>query len=320
MKNSIYSYKQGLIISCLFLFTLTVKAQTEADAIMIPQHYFCVGTMFSRTTWTNYWEGNFKRDNGNIGTLGTNTYVAMANYGITGKLNLLVSVPYVSTTASAGTLAGQRGFQDMEVSLKWVPVRQNIGTGVIKLFAIASGSVPLSNYEPNFLPMSIGMQSKKAKLRILADYHHGKFFVSGSGEYIRRTNITIDQDAYYTTQMNYTNQVAIPDVSSFNFRTGYRSNRWIAEAVLDNNTTLGGFDIRKNDMPFPSNKMAATMAGLNFKYSFSAIAGLELTAGADYVLNGSNVGQSTMVHGGAYYLVNLFKNSKKSDIKSKLID
>ncbi|MGZ3756516.1 MAG: hypothetical protein ACXVAY_08915 [Mucilaginibacter sp.] len=306
-----FLYKYRLLIACLLLFCQSAIAQTDNDAIMIPKNYFCGGVMYSSNKWTNYWEGTFKRDNGNIGTLSTNMYTAMVNYGITGDLNILASVPYVTTNASAGTLAGQKGLQDMVLSAKWIPFKQALGNGMLKLFTIASVSIPLSNYEPNFLPMSIGMHSQSAMLRILADYHTGKFFVSGSGQYIRRTNITIDQNAYYTTQMYYTNQVAMPDGSSFNFRTGYRSPKLIAEVVLENNTTLGGFDIRKNDMPFPSNRMNDTMAGVNFKYSFSTIAGLELTAGADYVIDGRNVGQSTIFHGGAYYLFDLSKITKR---------
>ena len=66
---------------------------------------------------------------------------------------------------------------------------------------------------------------------------------------------------------------------SANFRAGYRSKYWIAEAVVDNMNTLGGFDIRKNDMPFPSNKMNATRVGANFKHTLKAVKGLEITGG-----------------------------------------
>ena len=50
--------------------------------------------------------------------------------------------------------------------------------------------------------------------------------------------------------MHYTNEVEMPNGSNYNLRLGYRSNRLIAEAVINNWTSLGGFDITRNNMPF----------------------------------------------------------------------
>lgn len=319
MNKTLRSHKLLLYLFFLnIIFGVSAKAQTAADAIMIPKNSFCGGLMFSHSSWDNYWEGTFKRDNGNIGTLSTNTFVAMANYGISSKLNVLVSLPYLRTNASAGTLDGQHGLQDVSVALKWVPLTINTGYGKVRLFAVAAGSVPVTNYQADFMPMSIGLHCNSLMFRALADYQNGHLFFTGSGEFMRRDNISIDRTAYYTTEMHYTNQVSIPNGTGFAFRGGFRSSKLIAEAVLENTTTLGGFDIRKNDMPFPSNRMNATSAGINFKYSFTgvpAIRGLELTAGSNFVVAGRNVGQSTMIHGGAYYLFNLNKkHAGKSSI------
>ncbi|MEX8546288.1 MAG: hypothetical protein V5804_01685 [Mucilaginibacter sp.] len=303
------------VLLCFFCGGFAL-AQTDADAIMIPKNYFCGGAMYSNSRWDNYWEGTFKRSNGNIGTLNSNMVTLMGNYGISNRLNVLFSLPYITNNVTAGTLHNQQGIQDATVSLKWVPVVMKTGYGTFRLFAIAMGSVPIGNYQADFLPVAIGLHSRSLMFRALADYQSGHLFFSGSGEYMRRDNITIDRTAYYTTEMHYTNQVGIPDGTNFNFRGGYRSSKLIAEAVLDNNTTLGGFDIRKNDMPFPSNKMNMTTVGVNFKYSFSSINGLELTAGSDYAVAGRNVGQSTVIHGGAYYLFNLKKNKINNTIKN----
>ncbi len=300
---------------CLFLiflaaFSTFAYAQTDADAIMIPKNYFCGGLMYSNSSWKNYWEGTFKRDNLNIGTLNTNTYNLMANYGILNNLNVLASVPYVTTNASGGTLRGLEGVQDMMLSLKWRILKTNFAKGRFFVYGIGSASLPLSNYQADFMPVAIGSQSKSLMFRCLVDYNVGKYFITGSGEFMQRSLITIDRTSYYTTEEHYTNQVALPNMTNYALRTGYRSSRWIAEAVIENNTTLGGFDIRKNDMPFVSNRMNSTIAGVNFKYSSVRIKGLELTAGGNYVAAGRNVGQSTTIHGGAYYLMNF--NKRKS--------
>lgn len=46
-------------------------AQTDIDAIMMEKNAFCVGPMYSYSSWKNYWEGTLKRDNLNNGTIST---------------------------------------------------------------------------------------------------------------------------------------------------------------------------------------------------------------------------------------------------------
>ena len=314
MKKSLrlYFYRYCITICCFLGFSKITFAQTDADALMIPKNFYCAGVMYSNSSWTDYWEGTFKRDNGNIGTLTTNSYTVIGNYGITNKLDVLFSVPYITTNASEGTLKGQSGIQDLTLTLKWLAFKQNIGNGKLTLFAILSGSVPLSNYEPNFDPVSIGLHSTSAMFRGLLNYQVGRFFIAGSVQYIQRSDITIDQNSYYTTQLIYSNQVYMPNSNNVMLSTGYRSTKFNAEFMVQQATTLGGFDIRKNDMPFPSNRMNWTVAGAMVKYSFGAVSGLELTAGGNYVLKGINVGQSTTFYGGVFYLFDWSKKNTKS--------
>ena len=302
--------------SCLSVFLFTALgqiacAQTDADALMIPKNMFCAVASYDHSSWTNYWEGTFKRNNLNIGTLTTNSYMVMGNYGITNKLDLLFNVPYVTTNASAGTLKGQSGFQDLTLTLKYLAFQTEIGKGIFSVHAILSGSIPLSNYEPNFLPVSIGLHAETASLRGLVNYQTGRFFVAGAAQYIQRSDITIDQNSYYTTQLIYSNQVYMPNVNNLLLSAGYRSLKLNIEGIVSQTTTLGGFDIRKNDMPFPSNRMNFTTAGGLVKYSFDAVTGLELTAGGNYVLKGRNVGQSTDFFGAVAYVFDFNKKHAK---------
>jgi hypothetical protein len=292
--------------------TSSLRAQTDEDAIMMTKNNFCVGGTYSYSSWDHYWEGTFKRNNQNLGTVSTQMFGLMGVYGINRKLNILANAPYVETHATAGTLHGQKGIQDLSVWIKWLAIEQNVGKGVFSVYALGGGSLPLTNYIADFLPLSIGLQSKTLSGRILMDLQQGNFFVTASGTYTWRSNITIDQDAYFTTEEHLTNRVQMPDMTYFNFRTGYRSERWILEAVLSNMTTLGGFDIRKNDMPFPSNKMNATMAGGHFKYNFKAVAGLSLTGGGNCTVAGRNVGQATALDIGVFYILDFTHQTKKT--------
>ncbi len=301
----------------MLLLPVVGIAQTDIDAIMMEKNAFCVGPMYSYSSWKNYWEGTLKRDNQNLGKVSTQMYSVMGNYGITRKLNALFSVPYVKTKASAGTLHGMDGIQDLSLFLKWRPIQKKLGDGKLSLFGIAGVSFPLTNYVADFLPMSIGLRSKTASARVMADYQRGNLFATGSATYVLRDNIKIDRDAYYTTEMHYTNEVEMPDGANFNFRAGFRNHRLIAEAVINNWTTLGGFDITRNNMPFPSNKMNATTAGANVKYVLPSLPQLSIVAGGMYTIAGRNVGQSTTIYGSFFYVFDLSRKTKSSDQSAK---
>ncbi len=305
----------GKIMTTLLWFVMlctvhNASAQTDMDAIMMEKNAFCVGPMYSYSSWKDYWEGTLKRENENIGKVTTQMFGVMGNYGISRKLNALFNVPYVKTEASAGTLHGMDGFQDLSLFLKWRPYQTKLGDGKLSLFGIAGFSIPLSDYVADFLPMSIGLQSKTVSARVMADYQWDNLFATGSATYVLRDNVKIDRDAYYTTEMHYSNEVEMPDAANFNFRAGFRNHRWIAEAIINNWTTLGGYDITRNNMPFLSNKMNATTAGVNLKYVLPSLPQLSIVAGGMYTVTGRNVGQATTFYGSFFYVFDLGKKAK----------
>lgn len=298
-----------IYLSCLFLIPFFINAQTEIDAIMMSKNNFCFGAVYQYSGWDEYWEGDFKRENLNLGTVTTKSLGIMGNYGISDKLNVLFNLPYIKTNASAGTMEGQEGIQDLSLTVKYMPLEKTVGKATYSLYALAGFSTPLSNYTADYLPLSIGLESKTASLRLMGDYQRGHFFTTFSGAYIKRSNIFIDRDSYYTTEMHYTNEVDMPDAISVNARIGYRSDRLIAEFIIDNWVTqAGGFDITSNNMPFPSNTMNALKYGLGAKYTFKKIPELSLVGGYNYVAEGRNVGQSNSFFGGAFYVINFNKN------------
>lgn len=298
------------IISCLLLLMVfKSKAQTEYDAIMMNKKQFCNGFIYSYSSWDQYWEGDFKRENNNLGTVSTKSIMYMAAYGITNKLNVIVGAPYVWTRASAGTLHGMKGLQDMALFIKWKPVSHVIGKSKISLFTIGGLSTPLSDYEYDFLPMSIGLGSTNLTARVIVDYQIEKLAISGSAAYIRRSNVKLDRDSYYDTELHLTNEVRMPDMAQYQLRAGYRGKYLQADALLTNMTTLGGFDISKNNMPFVSNRMNATMLGIGVKYTLKPLPNLSLLAGGNYTVSGRNMGQATSFNAGAFYAFYFGKKS-----------
>jgi hypothetical protein len=306
--------KRGLSALCLLVFfQLASNAQTDMDAIMMGQHNLCVGPTYSHSSWKNYWEGTMKRDNQNLGTVSANMYSIMGVYGITDRLNFLFGVPYISTKASAGTLHNSRGIQDLSLWLKWMPIEKKLGkNSLFSVYGLAGFSTPLSNYQADYLPLTLGLHSTTTSARLMFDYQHRGFFATASGTYQYRNNIHIDRTSYYTTEMHITNEVEMPDMASYNIRTGFRSFRWITEVFFQQNRTLGGFDIRRNDMPFPSNRMNASIGGVHIKYVPKKMPALSLEAGGSYVLKGRNVGQASEYNASVFYI---FPLSHKKNIK-----
>ncbi len=298
--------KFHLVTAVAFSLVATyAKAQTVDDAIMMSKKQWCNGLTYMHSSWNEYWEGTTKRNNLNLGTVTTQSVMYMTSYGITDKLNVLVNVPYVWTNASAGTLHGMKGFQDIDVDLKYEFYKAKIGKGDLSLIGLVGVTTPLSNYENDFLPMSIGLGSTNLSGRLTADYQNGLFFATLSSAYVFRSNVTVDRTAYYTTQINYTNEVDMPNQLYSNLFVGIRNSRLTVQAELMNMYTFGGDDIRPNDMPFVSNQMNSTSLGAHVKYFLPFITNLEVVASADFVIAGRNVGQAQTYTGGFFYIISL---------------
>jgi len=312
MKTAIKNYhKYGVVPLYFFLTSISqLYAQTDMDAIMMNKKQFCNGFVYDYSSWDHYWEGKLKRNNENLGTISTQMVMFMSNYGITDNLNVMVGLPYIWSNASAGTLHGLKGIQDLSLFVKWRPVNYSFGKNKISLFVVGGIATPLSDYVIDFLPLAVGMGSTNVISRAMIDYKWKRFTVTGSGAFIWRSNISLDRTAYYDTELHYTDEVKMPNAFQYQVRAGYRGKYLMTEALLTRWITDGGFDITRNNMPFPSNRMNATMIGASVKYTLKQLTNLSFTLGGNYTVDGRNVGQSKTVSVGAFYLVNLNKKIK----------
>src|ERR1700741_3942572 len=127
MKSTFTNFCKYILVFACVVSVKPASAQMENDGIMIPKNYLCPGVMYSTSDWTSYWEGTYERKNGNLGTVNSTMYSAMVTYGITSNLITTLSLPYVTTHASAGTLEGQKGLQDLSLNLKWKALKFESG-------------------------------------------------------------------------------------------------------------------------------------------------------------------------------------------------
>src|SRR5512139_4042319 len=165
-------------------------ALTIDDGLMMPRRQLCTGFVYSHDAWDRYWEGTLERDNGNVGTLTTQSVGWMGTYGITDRLNVIAMLPWVKTQASAGVLSGLSGVQDFTFALKWNALATPLTShGTLRAFAVASAGVPAGDYTPDFLPMSIGLHSRRAAARVTLNFETTPgFFLEGTGSYTWRDN------------------------------------------------------------------------------------------------------------------------------------
>ena len=311
MKKFVNNILAAVMIATSIASAGPASAQTDMDAIMMNKKQFCQGLVYDYSSWDHYWEGTFKRDNENLGTVSSQMLMYMPNYGITNNLNVMASVPYAWTKASQGVLHGMKGFQDLSVFVKWRPLVKSFGKNQFSLFTIGGFTTPLSDYVIEFLPMSIGLGSTNLIGRGMIDYRRGNFTATGSAAYIWRSNVTLDKDAYYDTELHLTDEVQMPNQTLYQLRTGYRGKYLIAEALLTNMTTHGGYDITKNNgQLYPNLRMNSTMVGANIKYTLKSYTNLSVVAGANYTIAGRNVGQSRAFNVGAFYVFYVGKKAK----------
>jgi len=287
----------------LALIAAPLRAQAIDDGAMLPRRAMAAGLLYSHESWSQYWEGTLKRDNGNIGTLSTQSVTWMAGYGVTDRLSVMAMLPYVWTHATQGPLHGMSGLQDFTLAAKYQLLATPLtDRGTLRAMVAGVAGIPAGNYTPDFLPLSIGLASRQFSGRFTLNFQaHQGWFLNGSAAYTWRTKVKLDRPAYYTNgQLILSDEVAMPAVFDYTLSAGYQVGRLSIPISLTQQRTLGGGDIRRQDMPFVSNRMDFVRLEGLVMYAVPAPQ-LGIRIGMSRIVSGRNVGQSTTLTGGLYH-------------------
>jgi hypothetical protein len=287
-------------VSCSY----AAHAQTIEDGHLLIRHELRTGLTYSHDSWDEYWEGTRQRINGNIGTVTTRTATWNAAFGVTDRLDLFAIVPYVWTHASQGVLHDMEGFQDLTLAAKLQVLHKPFtNSGSLQAFAVIAAAVPLSDYTPDFMPLSIGSASQQLSGRLTAHFAATRgWFVTGSTAYTWRDNVRLDRSSYFTQDRLFlTNEVDLPNVFDYAFTAGYEHASLMASLSWSEQLTRGGGDIRRQDMPFVSNDMDFSRVVAALEYGLPPLPNLRLQLAYAYTLNGRNVGQASTATIGATY-------------------
>jgi hypothetical protein len=193
------------------------------------------------------------------------------------------------------------GWQDLTVAAKLRLLRTTVGAStVLDAVVVGGAGVPVGDYTPDFLPLSIGLGSKRAFARgVLHLAGRGGWFAAGSAAHTWRSTVHLDRDAYYTDgRLVLSDEVAMPDVFDFGVTAGWQGRGIMLPITLAGQRTLGGGDIRRQDMPFVSNRMDFTQLRGRLVYAVPRLRGLMVHVGAARTLSGRNVGDATSISAG----------------------
>lgn len=218
-----------------------------------------------------------------------------ANYGITDKLDAVVSLPYIESKGSADERVLQdqnytnrrAGLQDITVLLKAKLLSRELGTNVLDILGVVGGSVPVSDYQSKTglgYIIAIGNHSKKANVSGVAHLKtvSGVFFTGQAGYSVR------DNSA--------------PNAFVAETKVGYAGPKLYVDALASiQHSDKSGTDILQPGFTgfFPATRVNYIRLGVS---AFRPLAkGFGLSVGATTYVSGRNVGKSTGLSGGVAY-------------------
>ena len=225
-----------------------------------------------------------------------NSVSLYGTYGISNKVEGILSVPYIRSAGEADSrllnsenqpYANARGnFQDITGLLKFKTYSRDLGSSVLDLTGAVGVSTPLGNYQQQAsldYIVAIGNRATKFNTNGVAQLKLASgIFVSGQAGYSWRTG-------------------RVPNAFVAETKVGYAGPRLYLDAWADFQESAGGTDILQPgfDNYFPATRVNYTRVGIS---GFRPIAkGLGLSLAVSTYVAGRNVGQSTAYSVGVAY-------------------
>ncbi|HJS01783.1 MAG TPA: hypothetical protein VJ780_12695, partial [Flavobacterium sp.] len=215
-------------------------------------------------------------------------------YGITDQLDVVLSLPYITTEGSASQEVlnnlnyenKRNGVQDVSVFIKYNPFYFDYGSSSLRLIGALGLKTPLGGYEENEGLQSIiaiGNRSTTLSAIGLAMFKmNSGLFVSGQFGGNLASN-------------------DVPNSYISELKLGYAANKFYGDAYLANQTSTSGVDILGEGFQgfFPATKVNYTKIGLNLYSPIYQDFGL--AAGVSSLVAGRNIGKATGFYGALVY-------------------
>jgi len=249
-----------------------------------------VALAYSTESFTEYWVGRQPTTNSGLGTISTQSASLFVATGITSWADVLVALPYVTASSSAGYWETISSVQDVSAALRLRAFSVDIDDVTIDLLGSSGISAPVSNYVNN-APVTIGHGSVAidGRLTIQAKHASGVFAMVQSG-YVHRNPVTID----------WGRDVNVPHLVETVARLGYATERVYIDYLLQNVVAQGGTTIGPG-VPFPTNNQTHIRVGGTLAWNQPWINNLAVIASSAFVVDGANIGRGSRFTFGLAY-------------------
>ena len=121
-----------------------------------------------------------------------------------------------------------------------------------------------------------------------------------------RSKVALDRPYFYTDdEFVMSDRVDMPNTFDYVAMAGYmKPSGFMTTVSFSQMRTLGGGDIRRQDMPFVSNRMNAFRTGAMVMYPIPTLESLAVQFAVGHTFDGRNVGEATTVTTGLQYTFN----------------
>lgn len=223
------------------------------------------------------------------------SYNLYGTYGITSKIDAIVSLPYIRSAGRAngqvlddlGFQNARQNFQDITGALKFKSYSGTLGNSLVDLLGVVAVSTPVSNYQSNTgLDYIIAIGNRATKVTTLGVVHvktASGVFATGQAGYSVRSGL-------------------VPNAFLGEGKVGYAGRKLYAEALASfQKSDESGTDILQPgfDGNFTATRVDFLRLSVNVFRPISK--GFGATIGLSTYVAGRNVGQSTGLSGGVSY-------------------
>lgn len=277
----------ALVVLILFA-ALHVHSQGLVSGYMLGSGKSTVALSLNTEWYQRYYVGAQQTYNPGLGTITTTSVSLYAASGLTDWADVIVNLPYVTASSSAGYWASVSNIQDAAFAVRLRPIKLAFEDGGLDVMVSGGVSTPVANY-PTDTPVTIGHGANSIDGHIIAQYRawNGMFVMAQIG-YIGKGTVQIDRG----------DKVDVPDQIHSVVRAGMAHGSWYADGWLENFTAQSGTFIVPG-VPFPTNAQNMVRVGATVAYRIWSEFSVVVNAAS--VLSGTNIGHAARLGGGIVY-------------------
>lgn len=284
-------FKQSFLVVAGLLFVSQLQAQSLVVGFMAGKGHGAVAFTGTAERYESVYLVPEKIQGVPVfGEIRVSSISAYVNYGITDKLEAIVSLPYIKSEGrgnNEGYTNSRSGLQDISGLLKFKAFSTEVAGSTLDLLGVVGASTPASNYQSNDgLEYIIAIGNRAQKLNTLGVAH-----------------LKMPSGVFLTGQAGYSyRNRQVPNAFIADAKVGYAGLNLYAEGWASvQQSSSKGTDILQPGFTgnFTATRVNFTRVGVSV---FKPLAkGFGVVAGASQYVSGRNLGKSTGLSLGASY-------------------